>query len=100
VERPDFAEIRRRFYAEARLHFRYIWENFDDHEKSAVLRVAKGRSVPDALQHVLQELGTRHYVEASAEKPQLFAQTFEQFVKNEANPAGKHSLLSRLLNRD
>jgi len=100
VERPDFAEIRRRFYAEARLHFRYIWENFDDHEKSAVLRVAKGRSVPDALQHVLQELGTRHYVEVSAEKPQLFAQTFEQFVKNEANPAGKHSLLSRLLNRD
>ena len=99
VERPDFDEIRKRFYAEARLHFRYIWENFDDHEKSAVLRVAKGRGVPDALQHVLQELGARHYVEAAAEKPQLFAQTFEQFVKNEADLSGKKSLLSKLLNK-
>ena len=100
AQAPDFTEIRKRFYAEARLHFRYIWENFDPHERSAVLRVARGRGVPDALQHVLQELGTRHYVEPAAEKPRLFAPTFEQFVKTEAEPAGKRSLLDRLLNRD
>ncbi|HEY6194727.1 MAG TPA: protein kinase [Candidatus Eisenbacteria bacterium] len=96
---PDFGEIRKRFYAEAKLHFRYIWENFDQHEKSAVMRVAKGRAVPDSLQHVLQELGARHYIEPVADKTRLFAPTFEEFVKTEADGAGQKSLLGKIFGR-
>ena len=98
-QEPDFAEIRRRFYQEARLHYRYIWDTFDPHEKSAVLRVAKGQGIPDALKHVLQELGTRHYVETADKRPQLFASTFEEFVKTEGGRAGKPSMLGRWLGR-
>ena len=96
AKQPDFAEIRRRFYQEARLHYRYIWDNFDPHEKSAALRVAKGQGIPDALKHVLQELGTRRYVEQVDARAHLFASTFEEFVKNEADQPGKHSLIRRL----
>jgi serine/threonine-protein kinase len=96
---PDFTEIRKRFYAEAKLHFRYIWENFDQHEKSAVMRVARGRPVPDSLQHVLQELGARHYIEPAAEKTRLFAPTFEEFVKTEADGEGQKSLIGKLFGR-
>jgi serine/threonine protein kinase len=96
---PDFAEVRKRFYSEAKLHFRYTWENFDEHERSAVLRVARNQRVPDALQHVLQELETRHYVDSAGEKPQLFAPSFEQFVNTEGALQKKPSLLGKLFGR-
>ena len=99
ARQPDFAAIRRRFYQEARLHYRYIWDNFDTHEQSAVLRVAKGQGIPDALKHVLQELGSRRYVEQEEARPRLFASTFEEFVKTEADPPGKPSLIRRLFGR-
>ncbi len=95
---PDFTEIRKRFYAEAKLHFRYIWENFDSHERSAAMRVAKNQRVPDALQHVLEELGTRHYIEPGEGKPRLFAPTFEEFVKSEGTQE-KQSLIGKLFRR-
>ena len=69
------------------------------HEKSTVLRVADGRSVPDALKHVLVELGNRHYVETQAGKSRLFASTFQDFVRTERARAPKGSFLRRLLGR-
>jgi serine/threonine-protein kinase len=93
----DFAEVRRRFYEEAKLHFRYIWDGFDEHERSTVLRVAQGKGLPDALRHVLGELETRHLVETGDKAPRLFATTFDQFVRTEASASGsKPSLLGRL----
>jgi serine/threonine-protein kinase len=80
---PDFTEVGRRFYEEARLHFRYIWEGFDEHERSTVLRVASRKGLPDSLKHVLGELEARHYVEGGSGRPRLFATTFEEFVKAE-----------------
>ena len=96
---PDFAAIRRRFYDEAKLHYRYIWEGFDPHERSAVVRVAQQRSIPDALRHVLAELEGKHYVEAAAGKSRLFASTLEDFVQGEAGRGEKPSLLGRLFGR-
>ena len=32
------------------------WEGFDEHEKSTAVRVAAGKSLPDSLKHVLDEL--------------------------------------------
>jgi serine/threonine protein kinase len=98
-EKPDFNEIRRRFYEEARLHYRYIWDTFDSHERSTVLRVVKRKDVPDALKHVLQELGTRHYIESDHASPRVFASTFEEFVKAEGQEPGKKSLFEKLLGR-
>jgi len=92
---PDFREVHRRFYEEARLHYRYIWDGFDTHEKSTVLRVARGRGLPDALKHVLSELGSRHYVEDDRGRPKLFASSFDEFVKVEQSKLKKGSLLSR-----
>jgi len=95
VTQPDFAEVRRRFYDEAKLHYRYIWDGFDIHQKSTVLRVARGKGLPDALRHVFEELESRHYVE-SGPRPKLFASTFHDFVRSEG--AGeRESLLGRLL---
>jgi serine/threonine-protein kinase len=92
----DFGEIRRRFYEEAKLHYRYIWEIFDTHEKSTILRVARGQGMPDALKHVLAEMENRHYVEADRGRPRVFASTFEDFVKGEAARGPKRSILRRL----
>src|SRR4029079_3867251 len=95
---PDFAEVRRRFYAEARLHFRYIWDGFQEHERSTVLKVASGKPMPDALRHVLSDLETRHLAETEAGVSRLFASTFQEFVKAEGGggEGAKSSLLQRL----
>jgi serine/threonine protein kinase len=98
---PDFRDVRRRFYEEARFHFRYVWDRFDEHERSTILRVAGGKGLPDALRHVLAELESRHLVEEGQKGPRLFASTFDEFVRTEAGAgagtaAGKTSLLGRL----
>ena len=93
---PDFGEVRRRFYEEAKLHFRYVWDGLDDHERSTVVRVSKGKAMPDALQHVLSELQNRHYIEKAAGRPQLFSSTFDDFVRTEGAKVEKEPLLKRL----
>jgi serine/threonine protein kinase len=98
AKEPDFDEIRRRFYDEARLHFRYVWDGMDTHERSTLVRVAQGRNIPDALRHVLTELEARHYVQG-APRPKLFADTFDEYVREEANRQRKPSLLDRMLGR-
>jgi len=95
-EAPNFDEIRESFAVEATLHYRYIWSNFDPHEKSTMVRVAKGKSLPDSLKHVLDELEGRRYVEAAGPKPRLFATPFAEFVRDEAERMPKPGLLTRL----
>jgi serine/threonine protein kinase len=87
----DFGVVRKRFYEEARLHFRYIWEGLDEHERATVQKVAGGRSLPDSLRHVLPELENRCLVTGGAEQPRLFASTFAHFVKNDAGAGAKES---------
>lgn len=94
----DFAEIRTRFYDEARLHYQYMWTAFDSHERSAIVRIARGKSIPDALKHVLGELSTRHYVETEDSIPRLFSATFQDFVKT-SEEGKKKSFLGRILGR-
>jgi len=94
-EAPNFDEIRESFAVEATLHYRYIWSNFDPHEKSTMVRVAKGKSLPDSLKHVLDELEGRRYVEAAGPKPRLFATPFAEFVRDEAERMPKPGLLTR-----
>lgn len=93
---PDFAEVRRRFYEEGKLHYRYLWDGFDEHERDTVLRVCRGKSLPDALQHVLSELQSRHYVGDRDGRPALFSSTFEDFVRGEAGRGEKPPLFKRL----
>ncbi len=93
---PDFDAIRRRFYEEARLHFRYVWDGLDAHERSTLVRVAQGRGIPDSLKHVLSELEVRHYVDETQRGPRLFAGTFGQYVREEAKRMRKPSLLERM----
>jgi len=100
ARQPDFAAIDRRFYDEAKLHYRYIWEGLDEHERSAVLRVARGKSIPDALRHVLLELGNRHYVETADGGMRLFGTAFEQFVQSQSAAPSRGSWMDRFLGRD
>jgi serine/threonine-protein kinase len=93
---PDFAAIRKSFAVEATLHYRYIWGSFDPHEKSTMVRVAKGKTLPDSLKHVLDELEGRKYVDAAGTKPRLFAAPFADFVRDEAHRMPKPGLLARL----
>ena len=96
---PDFREVGRRFFDEAKLHFRYIWDGFDVHERSTVLRVTRGRGLPDALKHVLAELEARHYVEGDGHHPRLFSSAFDEFVKIEGGRKTGASVLGRLFGR-
>jgi hypothetical protein len=98
----DMEEIERRFYEEAELHYRYIWDTFDAHEKSAVRRVATGRTIPDALRHVVAELATKRYVRESDGKSSLFAVPFAEFVRAQAHATGDSggSIWSRLFGRE
>ena len=97
--RPDFEQIERRFYAEAKLHYRYIWESFDPHERNAMLRVVKGKGIPDALQHVVQELSARHYIEDGA-GARVFSGPFAGFVETEGGRGVKRSLLGKWFGGD
>jgi serine/threonine-protein kinase len=97
---PDFAEVRQRFAQEAWLHFRYIWDGFDSHQRSAMLRMARGKSIPDALRHVVDELGGKHYVEGEGNTCRIFSSSFEEFVRTEgARGDRKPSLFDRFLKR-
>ncbi len=95
----DFGEIRRRFYEEVKLHYSYIWESLDGDEQSAVLRVAKGRQIPVSLQHVLEELGRRHYVIQEGKSVRLFAATFDEFVRKMDDGSAHRSFLGKLFGR-
>lgn len=95
---PDFAEVTRRFYDEAKLHYQYMWSSFDSHERSAIVRVAKGKSIPDALKHVLGELADRHYVYTDDTNPRLFSSPFTEFVSSSPE-AKKKSFFARFLGR-
>ena len=96
---PDFAGIRKHFYAEARLHFRYIWENLDEAERLVLQHVARRKGIPDSHKHVLQELGDRNLVQAAEQPARLFAPTFEEFVLSEASQVAKPSLFDKLFRR-
>jgi serine/threonine protein kinase len=96
AKQPDFLEVHRRFYEEAKLHYRYVWDGLDEHERSTVLRVSRGKGLPDSLQHVLAELQRRHYVEERQGRPALFSSTFDEFVKSEASREEKTPLFKRL----
>jgi serine/threonine-protein kinase len=96
---PEFDEIGKRFYEEARLHYRFMWDGFDSHERSAILRVANGKQIPDALRHVLAELERRHYVEDGSSGPRLFSSSFDMFAKTEAQEGVKRSWFNRMLGR-
>ena len=91
--------VARWFGQEAKLHYRYVWDGFDPHEKSTALRVARGKTMPDALRHVLAELESRHYVENDRPRPRLFASTFDDFVKSEAERDSKESPLAKWFGR-
>jgi serine/threonine-protein kinase len=91
----DLEDVRKRFYEEAKLHFRFVWDNFDEHERSALRRVALGRSMPASLKHVVEELERRRLVERTLGKPKLFTPVFEQFVRLEFG--GRKGILRRWL---
>ena len=98
-QEPHFGQIRARFMDEAKLHYRYLWDSFDMHERSAVLRVARAKNIPDSLRHVVGELEGRHYLEPGPDKPRLFSATFEDFVKTEGSRSPEPSILARIFRR-
>jgi serine/threonine protein kinase len=96
-ENLEVAEVRQRFYDEARLHYRYIWDNFDRHERNVVQRIARRKNVPAALAHVVADLGRRGYVVVESGRPRLFSSCFLEFAKTEATQKESRSWLERLL---
>ena len=92
---PDFREIGRRFYEEAKLHYRYIWDGLDGVERSTLLRLAKGKEVPPALQHVQDQLARRSYIVQEGSRRKLFASTFADFVRREGGGEGRSFFFGR-----
>ena len=64
----DFERIRRRFYDEAKLHYRYTWDNFDDHERKVVEQIVRGKRIPESVRHVLKDLEAKKYVLSPGEQ--------------------------------
>jgi serine/threonine protein kinase len=95
---PEFADIRRRFYEEASLHYQYIWDSFDEHERSAVRAVAGGKRIPDSLRHVVDELAGRQYV-TPGDRPALFSGPFADFVASHDRRERPEPLWKRWLPR-
>ena len=95
---PDFVEVRRRFYEEARLHYRYLWDGLDSHERSTVLRVARNRLMP--TRSSTSSASSSHATTSSrTAAPRLFATSFEEFVKAEGGPEEKTSWWEKLIGR-
>jgi serine/threonine protein kinase len=98
-QEPDFREIERRFYEEARLHYRFLWDGFDEHERSVLRRIVAGRKIPDALDHVRDELQRKHYVAAREASAALFSSTFRNFIESEVSGRESRPFLQRILRR-
>ncbi len=100
LSEPDFNEIGRRFFEEAKLHYRYIWDAMDSLERSTIVRLARGRGIPDSLCHVLDELNRRSFVAPDpGGRPKLFAESFAEFIRHEGTGREGGSLLSRIFGR-
>lgn len=95
---PDFKEVARHFYEEASLHYRFLWLHLEEHERSAIRRIATGRVIPESLGYILQELEKRGLIRGTGKTPQLFADSFQEFVQREEKPSGD-SWFSRIWGR-
>lgn len=95
---PDFAEIRRRFRDEADLHYRYLWDNFEPHEREVITKTASERGIPDSLGHVLEDLQRSGYI-SSGEQPRVFAGPFRDFVRSQSQKDRSGSLWDRIFGR-
>jgi hypothetical protein len=98
LQPQDLAEVRQRFYEEAKLHFRFIWDRTNSEERSAMRRIAEHRAIPPAYRHILESLERRDLVVREDSETKLFASTFQTFVGTEGGEAQK-GFLSRLLGR-
>ncbi len=98
-EEPEFREIGRRFYEEAKFHYRYMWDGLDDGERSTLLRLARGKDIPASMRHVLDALERRSFVVMTEERQQLFASTFASFVREQAGSREGRSLFDVILKR-
>jgi hypothetical protein len=97
---PDFDRIRDQYYEEAKPHYRYIWDSFDDREQQVVANVVRRRHLPASLQHVLEELGTKKYVVSDESRARLFSETFMHFVQAEMiDKGGRQSFWDRIFSR-
>jgi len=94
----DLAEVRQRFYEEAKLHFRFIWDRTSSEERSAMRRIAEHRAIPPAYRHILEGLERRDLVVREDSETKLFASTFQTFVGTEGVEPQK-GFLSRLFGR-
>jgi serine/threonine-protein kinase len=97
-EQPDFVEIRHRFKEEVWLHYQYLWDHLDSHERETMSRVAESKPIPDSLRHVVDELATRRYVLTEG-TPRLFASTFEEFVREQSKRGRSDPPWKRLFRR-
>ncbi len=95
---PDFQDIRQRFTEEAKPHYQYLWDNFDDHEQQAIGRLAQKQRIPDKLRHVVDELTSRRFV-IPGDRPRLFSQPFEAFVLEVGQGGSAGSLFDRWFRR-
>jgi len=97
--KPNLEEIRRRYFEEARLHYRYVWENFSEDERVVLVRTIQDKNIPDSLRHVLVELGRRQYVMPTDFGVGLFSSTFRDFVVSECRGKRKSSFFGRLFGK-
>jgi len=93
ADQPEWDDIRKRFAEEVRPHFYYVWGSFDEHERAALGRLAHGKSLPDALRHVAEELEAKNYVVSEGGEPGLFSESFREFVRGVAPHAGPSRFL-------
>ncbi len=94
-EQPDFDAIRHGFYEEARFHYRFILDHLDERQRSVVIKLARGKSVPESQKFIVRELISRSLVEDDA----LFAEPFAQFVNEEMERRNTGGWLGRLFRR-
>lgn len=87
VTSPDFELVGRRFFEEARFHYRYIWDGLDNVERSTLLRLARGKEIPANMQHVQDHLLRRSYILHENGRQRLFASAFADFVRQEGEGA-------------
>ena len=95
----DLEDVRKRFYLEARLHYRFLWDKFDASERSVIQRVTTSRRIPEALRHVEQDLERRNYLQPAAGRRRLFSTSFQKFVESEVLPVAGASRLRRWMER-
>ncbi|MBU8922212.1 MAG: hypothetical protein KOO63_10385, partial [Bacteroidales bacterium] len=96
---PNWKNVTEMFEEEALPHYSFIWEKFDDSEKSNMSKIASGKSIDRKFHFVNENLVRRGYLIETDAGPLLCSDSFRNFVLRSGDVQTGRGRFSSLLGK-